>query len=224
MKDGHLTRAARRAFGSVRRRLGRDSSHRAYTPPPHAEDPTPVEIRTVGHVPVMPGQGDTPGPNCKTEISVDWLAAQVISGVAPLVIDLRPLSDFRNGHVPGAVPVPRSRLPEVRSLLPGAGGAVVVYDEQGGPAAGEAASWVRGETGALCRFLNGGWQGWLEANETVETPPREGVAPGVTVTGGTGRRGFLLMSRPGRPPRDWYALDLEGPGLFVIPGSEVEGG
>jgi rhodanese-related sulfurtransferase len=116
---------------------------------------------------VQPGTGDTPGPNHRTDIGRTWLSAQIVSGVAPFVVDLRSADDFARGHVPGARHLQGDRAFDT-TRLPPKEDAVVVCDATGFEDSDRVATALRDKGWIGARRLVGGFVEWAEAGEPVE--------------------------------------------------------
>lgn len=138
-------------------------------PPPAWKDQDKQDIKSY-IPPVVDGSGDTPGPNHRTRIGRTWLAAQVISGTGPLLVDLRPPKECAAGMLPGALLIPYEQLKTSVAKLPGKETAIVVYDQVGGEASDEAAEWLRQQGWAAARQLAGGYAEWIEYSEPTEVP------------------------------------------------------
>lgn len=141
---------------------------------------------------VVDGAGDTPGPNHKAEIGRTWLAAQVVGGGEPVVVDVRPADELAGGWIPGAVRLPgRSveghlgRLPQDRSLR------ITVYDQAGAGVALDVAAWLRDQGFTTARALRGGFAEWLEHGEPVERAS-SAPAPGDPCRLPDGRTGWVV--------------------------------
>ncbi len=127
-----------------------------------------------GLPPLQPGRGETPGPNHKQDISQEWAAAQLFSGVSPLFIDLRSSAAFRQSHVPGAVSAPASTLREMLEALPDKSERIAVYDADGAQGSEREAAWLRDQGWTWARRLVGGFEEWTARGEAVEGSEPEG--------------------------------------------------
>lgn len=78
--------------------------------------------------------GCTPSAEQQPTIPPAALASLVEQGDAPRVLDVRTRTEYDAGHVPGAINIPHTELPERLAEL-GPPGKVVVYCERGGRAA-----------------------------------------------------------------------------------------
>lgn len=68
----------------------------------------------------------------RSTTTADRLVAQIESGSAPLVLDVRSKWEFARGHVPGAVHIPFWTLPlRLSEIRPFQGEPIVVYCELG---------------------------------------------------------------------------------------------
>jgi rhodanese-related sulfurtransferase len=140
------------------------------TPPP-ARGAARFEPARGSPVPrVQPGTGDTPPPTHRTDIGRTWLSAQIVSGVAPFVADLRSAEEFAAGHVPGARNLPGS-LAFNAGQLPPQDESLVVCDASGSEDASRVAEKLRDLGWSGARRLVGGFTEWAELGEPVETGP-----------------------------------------------------
>ena len=121
--------------------------------------------------PLVDGDGDTPGPNHKTEIGRTWVSAQLAGGVAPFFLDIRPPAEAVAGILPGAIVLPGELVLERLDLLPAdRDKRITVYDQTGALGSEALAAKLR-ETGfSMARSLRGGYAEWIEHAEVVETP------------------------------------------------------
>lgn len=123
--------------------------------------------------PLVDGDGDTPGPNHKTDIGRTWVAAQLAGGVAPFFVDLRPPQECVAGMLPGALVLPGDLVFERLDLLPEPSVRVTVYDQTGELGSEGVAERLREAGWVNARRLRGGYAEWIEHDEPVELP----VAP-----------------------------------------------
>jgi rhodanese-related sulfurtransferase len=117
---------------------------------------------------LQPGRGETPGPNHKQDISREWASAQLLSGVSPFFLDIRPVEAFARAHIEGARSFPGGTIRDRLDALPDAGERVVVYDDEGGEDAAALAAWLRAQGWGLARRLAGGFRDWEAFGEPVE--------------------------------------------------------
>jgi rhodanese-related sulfurtransferase len=117
---------------------------------------------------VVDGAGDTPGPNHKTEIGRPWVAAQLVGGVAPVFVDVRPAPELAQGLLPAALAMPGKRIQAHLDQLPPKNIRVTVYDQTGEQGAVQTAAWLREQGWTLARSLRGGFVEWIEHGEPVE--------------------------------------------------------
>jgi rhodanese-related sulfurtransferase len=117
---------------------------------------------------VVDGAGDTPGPNHKTEIGRPWVAAQLVGGVAPVFVDVRPAPELAQGLLPAALTMPGERIKGHLDRLPSKNTRVTVYDQTGEQEAVQTAAWLREQGWVLARSLRGGFVEWIEHGEPVE--------------------------------------------------------
>lgn len=185
-----LKKAARKvalkAFG-----MERDAEDRA----PTTSDVRPGDTQDIEkYIPkIVDGDGDTPGPNDKRLIGRTWLAAQVLSAVPGVLLDVRPPDEFAQGHLPGAQLTPGWQIKQRLDRVPDKSIRITVYDAADDGLAREIAQWLRDEGWGMARALQGGWAEWLEHGEIARTPEplAEGRAIGDAVDLIDGRRGVL---------------------------------
>lgn len=159
---------------------------------------------------VVDGSGDTPGPNHKTDIGRTWLSAQVTSGVAPVLVDLRPPAECSGGVVPGARVLPGWLVKAHPERLPPQDQRVVVYDQTGGELPTAVAAWLREAGWPHARRLVGGYAEWIEHGEPVqvpEPPPGGRFRVGDMVELRDGRRGWVMHAGPGPAWEVWLGPD-----------------
>ncbi len=124
---------------------------------------------------VVDGSGDTPGPKHKEDIGRTWLASQVISNVAPFLIDIRHPKECAAGLIQGANLLPGEQIKQRLDLLPPKDIRVTVYDQVGSDEASRLAAWLREQGWGLARRLVGGYAEWIEHSEPIAVPsPPEG--------------------------------------------------
>jgi rhodanese-related sulfurtransferase len=140
--------------------------------------------------PIQDGDGDTPGPNHKTDIGRTWAAAQLVSGAGIVAVDVRSPSEFVAGHLPGAVLIPAEAIREHLSSIPGnsADTFVAVYDATGEQQSRDVAEYLRSAGWPRARRLVGGFAEWVEeGEEVVPSPPSAAsrqIGDTVRVSGG----------------------------------------
>jgi rhodanese-related sulfurtransferase len=119
---------------------------------------------------VVDGSGDTPGPKHPTNIGRTWVASQVISDVAPYLIDIREPKECAGGVIKGAVVMPGEQVKQRLDRLPAKDVRVTVYDQVGSDAADKLAEWLRDQGWFLARRLVGGYAEWIEHAEPIAVP------------------------------------------------------
>ncbi len=197
-------KAALRAFKMEEQAKARETNSTEKEPAPYNPDLIPK---------VVQGSGDTPGPNHPTLIGRTWVSAQLASGVAPLLVDIRPPEEWCAGHLPGALLLPGHQVAEDPGPLgPDTGVRVTIYDATGGFLAEEVAERLRAGGFSLARSLQGGWAEWVEHSEPVHSPepvPAASHQLGEPVELVDGRRGRVqaITLVQGVPA---YTLLLEG--------------
>lgn len=161
---GIARKAALKAFGMERQAEASDPPSQKLEAPPETIDASVIPK-------IVDGSGDTPGPNHRTDIGRTWLAAQVASGVAPLLIDVRHPKECVAGTLPRAVVMPGDQLKQRLAELPADKSLrVVVYDQVSSEHATELAAWLREQGWTMARRLAGGFAEWIEHAEPVEVP------------------------------------------------------
>lgn len=104
----------------------------------------------------------------KAGIDVGELAAALAEPKPPLVVNVGASPIHRQGHIPGAAWVPRSRLERVRDRFPDAARVVLTSDteQHARLAASDAAElWPQADV----RFLKGGTPAWINRDLALET-------------------------------------------------------
>ncbi len=163
--------------------------------------------------PLVDGDGDTPGPNHRTEIGRTWVSAQLAGGVAPIFVDIRPPAEAVAGILPGAVVLPDSLCLERIDLLPAEREErITVYDQTGELGSEAVAEKLREAGFPMARSLRGGYAEWLEHAETIETPeppPGARLKLGDPVRLSDGREGWVLrtVSSEGAPAVEVWLAD-----------------
>jgi phage shock protein E len=101
-------------------------------------------------------------------ISSAELAAQIKSGTAPLILDVRTPDEYRSGHIPGSVNIPIDQLPaRLAEIRIAKADEVVVHCEVGGRAAKAEAILARAGYGQVVD-LDGHMKAWRESGLPVE--------------------------------------------------------
>ena len=107
--------------------------------------------------------------DASTHISPDELLAEMQSGSAPLIVDVRSQSEYTAAHVPGAIHIPFYAAYARRSEIPSSADApVIVYCEHG-PRAGVAKLLLRAAGFEHVVYLEGHMSGWKRRGLPVET-------------------------------------------------------
>ncbi|HHQ14834.1 MAG TPA: rhodanese-like domain-containing protein [Chromatiales bacterium] len=109
-------------------------------------------------------------PESVNTIKATDLQSRIEQGDTPLILDVRRPSEYAEGHVSGAVNIPRGDLEDrLAELGPDRGREIVVYCKSGMRAAMAEKELVEaGFTNVL--DLDGHMQGWEEAGLPVEHP------------------------------------------------------
>lgn len=109
-----------------------------------------------------------PAPALGGPISPHELAERIAAGDAPAILDVRSDSEYRAGHLPGAIHVPHDQLAGRLAELPFAKTDEVVVHCQTGKRAALAEA-VLAEAGFThVRDLEGHWAAWQGAGLPVE--------------------------------------------------------
>ena len=124
-------------------------------------------------------------PGCGAQtISGAELAAEIQSGRAPVIVDVRSDREWQAGHVPGALHLPFQSALSRADEIPGPKTApVVVYCEHG-PRAVVAKAELRSRGFENVVLLEGHMAGWREAGLPIETPPAPAPAGAEAGSGG----------------------------------------
>lgn len=120
--------------------------------------------------------GEAPAPDSAVPaIAPEQLAAQLESGKAPLVLDVRTPEEFASGHIPDAINIAHDELPaRLAELAAARGETLIVTCERGGRAGmAEAALLEAGFENVY--DLSGHMSGWREAGLPLAG---RGAAPG----------------------------------------------
>lgn len=110
--------------------------------------------------------GETAG---LAEFSTESLAKRLDSGGGPVVLDLRSLGEYSDGHVAGALPLPGGQsIQRTDEFLPAPGRHVVLYDS-GDIRAHLAGYWLKRMGFPRVSVLTGGIDRWREEGRPLET-------------------------------------------------------
>jgi rhodanese-related sulfurtransferase len=103
-----------------------------------------------------------------THISPDELLAEIQSGTAPAIVDVRSDSEYATSHVPGAIHIPFYAVFARRSEIPtSASERVIVYCEHG-PRAGIAKLQLRAAGFEHVLYLEGHMSRWKQRGLPVD--------------------------------------------------------
>ncbi len=102
------------------------------------------------------------------EVSVAQAKANIDKGIYKVILDVREPKEFRKGHIPGAINIPRGLLEfKVTAKIPDKATPILVYCKTGGRGA------LSGQ--ALMKMgyknvtnMDGGWMAWEKAGYPVE--------------------------------------------------------
>ncbi|RLA96350.1 MAG: rhodanese-like domain-containing protein [Deltaproteobacteria bacterium] len=103
-----------------------------------------------------------------TEITVAEAKAKIESGQPVVVLDVREPKEYKRGHLPKAVNLPRGLLEfKVTKVIPDKNAYVIVYCKSGGRSALATLTLKRmGYKNAVS--MAGGWKAWVKAGYPVE--------------------------------------------------------
>lgn len=103
-----------------------------------------------------------------TEISVAEAKAKIESGAPVVVLDVREPKEYKKGHLPKAVNLPRGLLEfKVAKVIPNKNAYIIVYCKSGGRSA--LAAWTLRKMGYKNAVsMAGGWKAWVKAGYPVE--------------------------------------------------------
>jgi len=104
-------------------------------------------------------------------IQRETLAAQIAAGTAPVVLDVRSVSEYDAGHVPGAINIPFQTVASRHEALGVAAGAPIVVYCAHGPRAAWAGRALRKAGYTHVVYLDGHMTAWKKAGLPVETTP-----------------------------------------------------
>ncbi len=102
------------------------------------------------------------------EVTVQQAKANIDKGVYKVILDVREPKEYRAGHVPGAINIPRGLLEfKVAAKIPDKSTPILVYCKTGGRGA------LAGQTLMKLGYKNvanmdGGWKAWEKAGYPVE--------------------------------------------------------
>lgn len=82
-----------------------------------------------------------------------WTLSDILKLEKPLIIDVRTPQEFADGHVPGALNIPVSQLPDIAKAIPSKEAPVIVYCASGNRS-GRAMSALKGQ--GYTGVVNGG--------------------------------------------------------------------
>lgn len=161
---------------------------------------------------LVDGDGDTPGPNHKTNIGRTWAAAQLLSEAGIIALDVRSPSEWAISHLPGALHIPAALVAENLDVLPPPDVVtwIAVYDATGAQESEAVAELLRGRGWARARRLVGGYAEWVEEGEELRSP--ETMTPwqvGDPVRTKGGETGILWRAPDAADPR-WRLIIPDG--------------
>jgi len=102
------------------------------------------------------------------EISVVDAKAAIDSGKAVVILDVRTAKEFKSGHVPKAINIPRGLLEfKIAKKIKDKGAYIIAYCKSGGRSCLSTCTLNRmGYENAVS--MAGGWKAWLKAGYSVE--------------------------------------------------------
>ncbi|MDG1480556.1 MAG: rhodanese-like domain-containing protein [Myxococcota bacterium] len=167
---------------------------------------------------LVDGDGDTPGPNHRYDIGRTWVSAQLVGGVPPFFIDIRPPDVAAAGILPGAILMSGDAVKQRTNRLPAdRAERVTIYDQTGELGSAEIAAWLREQGWTMARRLQGGYAEWLEQGETISqldalpNAPRQIGQPVKLTDGRNGHIHSVEASGSGFSYSVWVAGTVEGP-------------
>lgn len=112
-------------------------------------------------------------------VEVDIAKAKELINKGAVIVDVRELNEYRDGHIPGAIWAPRGLLDFLaHTWLPDKEKVYLIYCRTGGRGIISACDMKK--MGYKNVFnLKGGFNAWLEAKEQVEKGEPEGMGKGV---------------------------------------------
>lgn len=102
------------------------------------------------------------------EISVADAKAAIDSGKVAVILDCRTAKEFKKGHLPKAINIPRGLLEfKVTKKIPNKSGYIICYCKSGGRSC--LSSCTLGEMGYTnVKSMAGGWKAWVKAGYPIE--------------------------------------------------------
>jgi len=110
----------------------------------------------------------TPEPVSEESITASNLAALIVAGDAPFVLDVRTQKEFAGGHIPGAVNIPHTELEDRIAELGGHKNDTIVLHCRSGRRAVTADEILRRNGFANITELEGHMLGWEADGHPVE--------------------------------------------------------
>ncbi|MGI9290082.1 MAG: rhodanese-like domain-containing protein [Gammaproteobacteria bacterium] len=102
------------------------------------------------------------------DISQAELLARIEAGNAPLILDVRGVDEYAEGHLPGAINIPHTEIAErINELGIGQTDEIVIHCYSG-KRAGMAEQTLQAAGFENIRMLDGQWQGWEAAGLPTE--------------------------------------------------------
>ncbi len=101
-------------------------------------------------------------------ITAGDLAAQIVAGTAPLILDVRSQKEFADGHIPGAINIPHTELEERIAELDGRKNDTLVLHCRSGRRAVSADEVLRQNGFTEIVELEGHMLDWRAGNHPVE--------------------------------------------------------
>ncbi len=96
-------------------------------------------------------------------VTPDALAAQIASGTAPVILDVRSQEEFRSGHVPGAIHVPFWQVRDRALSIPATPRDPIIVYCGHGPRAWMAGAALRRRGFMRVMYLAGHMSAWRKA-------------------------------------------------------------
>ena len=163
---------------------------------------------------LVDGDGDTPGPNHKTDLGRTWVSAQLAGGFPPFFVDIRPPDVASAGILPGAILMSGTSLKQFTARLPAdKTKRVTIYDQTGEQGSIDLSEWLRGQGWTMARRLRGGYAEWLEQGESFVPPSTTEGSPrqmGQSVKLADGRTGHIHSAESAGDGNFQYTVWVNG--------------
>jgi len=101
-------------------------------------------------------------------ISAEDLASRIQAGRAPVVLDVRSVGEYEEGHIPGAINIPYDEVGERLADIPASEGDEIVVHCKSGVRARMAERTLQDVGYTNLRHLEGDMQGWVAAGHPID--------------------------------------------------------